>query len=91
MRAIVYLISDGALPSNIGRGYVVRRLVRRAIRTGRLLGINRDAVENLEGVFLPDLAEEVIKLSTKIDPDLKTRFPRILEELKREELRLFLH
>lgn len=87
MRAIVYLISDGALPSNIGRGYVVRRLVRRAIRTGRLLGIKRDAVENLEGVFLPVLAEEVIKISTKIDPEVKTRTPRILEELKREELR----
>ncbi|XP_047941748.1 alanine--tRNA ligase, chloroplastic/mitochondrial isoform X1 [Salvia hispanica] len=87
MRAIVYLISDGVFPSNIGRGYVVRRLIRRAVRTGRLLGIRRDGVGGLEGAFLPILAEEVIKLSTNIDPDLKTRTPRILEELKREELR----
>ncbi|KAG6413557.1 hypothetical protein SASPL_126271 [Salvia splendens] len=87
MRAIVYLISDGVFPSNIGRGYVVRRLIRRAVRTGRLLGIRRDGVGGLEGAFLPLLAEEVIKLSTNIDPDLKTRTPRILEELKREELR----
>ncbi|KAL1554487.1 alanine--tRNA ligase [Salvia divinorum] len=87
MRAIVYLISDGVFPSNIGRGYVVRRLIRRAVRTGRLLGIRGDGVGNLEGAFLPLLAEEVIKLSTNIDPDVKTRTPRILEELKREELR----
>ncbi|CAA0827742.1 Probable alanine--tRNA ligase- chloroplastic [Striga hermonthica] len=84
MRAIVYLISDGVFPSNIGRGYVVRRLIRRAIRTGRLLGIKGD----LEGgVFLPILANEVINLSTNIDPDVKSKTPRILEELKLEELR----
>lgn len=87
MRAIVYLISDGVFPSNIGRGYVVRRLIRRAVRTGRLLGIKGDGMGNLEGAFLPILAEEVIKLSANIEPDVKTRTPRILEELKREELR----
>ncbi|GFQ01884.1 probable alanine--tRNA ligase chloroplastic [Phtheirospermum japonicum] len=87
MRAMVYLISDGVFPSNIGRGYVVRRLIRRAVRTGRLLGIKGDGMGNLEGAFLPILAEEVINLSTSIDPDVKTKTPRILEELKREELR----
>ncbi|PIN25730.1 Alanyl-tRNA synthetase [Handroanthus impetiginosus] len=87
MRAIVYLISDGVFPSNIGRGYVVRRLIRRAVRTGRLLGIKGDGKGNLEGAFLPILAKEVINLSTNIDPDVKTRASRILEELKREELR----
>ncbi|KAH6777098.1 Alanyl-tRNA synthetase [Perilla frutescens var. frutescens] len=87
MRAIVYLISDGVFPSNIGRGYVVRRLIRRAVRMGRLLGIKGDGVGNLEGAFLPTLAKEVIKLSANIDPDVKTRTPRILEELTREELR----
>ncbi|KAK4477261.1 hypothetical protein RD792_016475 [Penstemon davidsonii] len=84
MRAIVYLISDGVFPSNIGRGYVVRRLIRRAVRIGRLLGIKGD---NIEGTFLPILAEEVIKLSTNIDPEVKTRTSRIIDELKREELR----
>ncbi|XP_035843037.1 alanine--tRNA ligase, chloroplastic/mitochondrial isoform X3 [Helianthus annuus] len=87
MRAIVYLISDGVFPSNIGRGYVVRRLIRRAVRTGRLLDIRGDENGNLEGAFLPIVAEKVIDLSSEIDPDLKSRKSRILEELKREELR----
>ncbi|KAL4572819.1 hypothetical protein LXL04_019605 [Taraxacum kok-saghyz] len=87
MRAIVYLLSDGVFPSNIGRGYIVRRLIRRAVRTGRLLGIKGDEPGNLEGAFLPIIAEKVIELSSEVDPDVKTRKSRILEELKREELR----
>lgn len=90
MRAVVYLISDGVFPSNIGRGYVVRRLIRRAVRTGRLLGIKGDGKGNLEGAFLPKIAETVIELSTHIDSEVKARTPRILEELKREELRFVL-
>ncbi|KAJ8767018.1 hypothetical protein K2173_012528 [Erythroxylum novogranatense] len=87
LRAVVYLLSDGVLPSNIGRGYVVRRLIRRAVRTGRLLGIKGDGKGNLEGAFLPAIAEKVIKLSTHIDSDVKARSTRILGELQREELR----
>ncbi|KAF3434815.1 hypothetical protein FNV43_RR21901 [Rhamnella rubrinervis] len=87
LRAIVYLISDGVVPSNIGRGYVVRRLIRRAVRTGRLLGIKGDGRGNLEGAFLPAIAEKAIELSTYVDVDVKDRASRILEELKREELR----
>lgn len=87
MRAVVYLISDGVIPSNIGRGYVVRRLIRRVVRTGRLLGIRGDCRENLEGAFLPAIAEKVIDLGTHIDSDVKARAPRILEEIKREEYR----
>ncbi|KAF7841684.1 alanine--tRNA ligase, chloroplastic/mitochondrial [Senna tora] len=87
MRAVVYLISDGVVPSNIGRGYVVRRLIRRVVRTGRLLGIKGDGLGNPEGAFLPAIAEKVVELSSLIDPDVKNRAPRIFEELKREELR----
>ncbi|KAJ0969390.1 hypothetical protein J5N97_022267 [Dioscorea zingiberensis] len=87
MRAVVFLISDGVLPSNIGRGYVVRRLIRRIVRIGRLLGIKGDGDQNSEGAFLPVLAESVIELSNHIDPLVKTRTTRILDELEREELR----
>ncbi|CAO2815706.1 unnamed protein product [Amaranthus hypochondriacus] len=87
VRAVVYLISDGVIPSNIGRGYVVRRLIRRAVRTGRLLGIKGDGKGNPEGAFLPVIAQKVIELSTEIDPDVRGQAPRILDELKREELR----
>lgn len=87
LRAVVYLISDGVVPSNIGRGYVVRRLIRRVVRTGRLLGIKGDGKGNLEGAFVPFIAQKVIELSNEIDPDVRNRAPRILEELRREELR----
>ncbi|XP_022140525.1 alanine--tRNA ligase, chloroplastic/mitochondrial isoform X1 [Momordica charantia] len=87
MRAVVYLISDGVAPSNIGRGYVVRRLIRRVVRTGRLLGIKGDGRGNIDGAFTPLIAEKVIALSTHIDEDVKGRAGRIIEELKREELR----
>ncbi|CAN6208093.1 unnamed protein product [Urochloa humidicola] len=87
MRAVVYLISDGVLPSNIGRGYVVRRLIRRVVRTGRLIGIRGDGHVNPEGAFLPSLAEVVINLSTQIDPDVESRRKSIIAELQREELR----
>ncbi|GFY94518.1 alanyl-tRNA synthetase, class IIc [Actinidia rufa] len=87
LRAIVYLLSDGVVPSNIGRGYVVRRLIRRAVRIGRLIGIKGDGRGNIEGAFLPSIAEKVIDLSTLIDSDVKARASRIMEELKREELR----
>ncbi|CAA7407678.1 unnamed protein product [Spirodela intermedia] len=90
MRAVVYLISDGVYPSNIGRGYVVRRLIRRVVRIGRLLGIKGDTDGNPEAPFLPVLAETVINLSSCIDPEVKANKPRIIEELKREELR-FIH
>ncbi|CAA7027721.1 unnamed protein product [Microthlaspi erraticum] len=86
MRAVVYLISDGVVPSNIGRGYVVRRLIRRAVRKGRSLGINGDGEGNLNGAFLPEVAEKVIELSTYIDSDVKVRASRIVEEIRQEEL-----
>ncbi|KAK9677495.1 hypothetical protein RND81_11G146800 [Saponaria officinalis] len=87
MRAVVYLISDGVVPSNIGRGYVVRRLIRRAVRTGRLLGIKGDGAGNPDGAFLPSIAQKAIELSSEIDQDVKRREVRITEELRREELR----
>ncbi|CAN0878784.1 Alanine--tRNA ligase, chloroplastic/mitochondrial [Linum grandiflorum] len=90
MRAIVYLLSDGVLPSNVGRGYVVRRLIRRAVRIGRLLGIKGDCEGNVEGAFLPAIAEIVMEMSSSIDPEVKEKESRIIGELQREELRFVL-
>lgn len=86
-RAVVYLISDGVTPSNIGRGYIVRRLIRRVVRMGRLLGIKGDGQGDVDGAFLPIIAEVVVKMSKNVDPDVQQNASRICDELLREEIR----
>lgn len=86
-RAVVYLISDGVTPSNIGRGYIVRRLIRRVVRMGRLLGIKGDGQGDVDGAFLPIIAEIVVKMSKNVDPEVQQNARRIFDELRREEIR----
>lgn len=79
IRSIVFMISDGILPSNEGRGYVLRRLLRRAARHGRLLGINH--------LFLYQLCDAVIKNSFNAYPELKENKDYIKKVVKIEEER----
>ena len=84
VRAVSYLISDGVYPSNVGRGYVVRRLIRRVVRCGRLLGVA--APEGTEA-FTPAIAAVAIEMGDACDPELKSRAAKVFDELEREELR----
>ena len=77
-RAVTYLVSDGVTPSNVGRGYVVRRLLRRVVMKGRLLGIPHP--------FLPAVSRVSISLSGDCDPDVARNADRVLAELEREEM-----
>ncbi len=77
IRSATFMISDGIMPTNEGRGYVLRRLIRRAARHGRLLGI--------EGRFLAALSETVIEGSRDGYPELEEKKEFILKVLNQEE------
>ena len=76
-RSVTFMISDGILPSNSGRGYVLRRLLRRACRHGKLLGI--------DGAFLVDLANTVIEGSKDGYPELEEKKEFIFNVIAKEE------
>lgn len=77
IRSATFMISDGIMPSNEGRGYVLRRIIRRAARHGRLLGI--------EGTFLADLSNTVIEGSKDGYPELEEKKDFIFNVLTQEE------
>lgn len=79
IRTATFLISDGVLPSNEGRGYILRRVLRRAARHGRLLGH--------KGIFLADLCETVIKENSSAYPELAERRDFIKKTIAVEEER----
>ncbi|MGB3368190.1 MAG: alanine--tRNA ligase [Acidaminobacteraceae bacterium] len=79
IRAVSFLVSDGVMPNNEGRGYVLRKLLRRAARHGKLLGI--------EGNFLVDLVDDVIKVSGDAYPELVQREEYIKKIIMIEEER----
>ena len=77
IRSVTFMISDGIMPSNNGRGYVLRRLLRRAARHGRLLGVH--------GTFLANLAQTVIDTSKDGYPELEEKKEVILRVITEEE------
>ncbi len=77
IRSATFMISDGIMPSNEGRGYVLRRIIRRAARHGRLLGI--------EGQFLANLGNTVIEGSKDGYPELEEKKDFIFNVLTQEE------
>ena len=77
IRAVSFLVGDGVLPSNEGRGYVLRRLLRRAARHGKLLGIKEN--------FLYKLVDEVIKVSGEAYPELVEKESYIKKVIRIEE------
>lgn len=79
VRSVVHMIADEIRASNIGRGYVLRRLIRRVVRHGRLIGI--------QGEFTPKVAETAIALSEAAYPSVRLREAQIKAELQREESR----
>ena len=77
IRSATFMVSDGIMPSNEGRGYVLRRLIRRAARHGRMLGIG--------GVFLAALSNTVITESSDGYPELEEKKEFIFKVLTQEE------
>jgi alanyl-tRNA synthetase len=77
VRASVFMLSDGVTPLNTGAGYVLRRLIRRAVRYGKLIGIEKD--------FTVSIAEIVIQNFGDFYPELKKQREAIFTELKKEE------
>jgi alanyl-tRNA synthetase len=77
VRSVVHMIADEIRASNVGRGYVLRRLIRRVVRHGRLIGIS--------GEFTTEVAETAISLSESAYPNVRQREAAIKAELQREE------
>jgi len=77
VRAVVNMIADGITAANMGRGYILRRLIRRVVRHGRLIGIS--------GEFTGQVAETAIALAEDVYPNLRERAHLIHTELHREE------
>ena len=79
VRSCTFIMADGVLPANEGRGYVLRRILRRAVRYGHELGI--------EGAFLHQLVPTVVALMQDAYPDLVSRQPLVIQAMQAEEER----
>jgi len=79
IRAATFLLTDGVSPSNEGRGYVLRRIIRRALRYGRKLGF--------DGAFLHTLVPSVVELMDDVYPEVRERRQVVTTQLRQEEER----
>ncbi len=79
MRAATFILSEGITPSNVDQGYILRRLIRRAIRHCKLIGIEKDSLDQL--------AEKVVEVYNGDYPELEKKRQFILDEVKKEEAR----
>ena len=77
IRALSFAIADGVLPSNEGRGYVIRRILRRAVRHGRLLGMDR--------AFLFRIVDSVVEIMGNAYPELREAYNHIVNVIHNEE------
>ncbi len=78
-RASAFLIADGVIPSNEGRGYVLRRIIRRAVRYGRVIGLNRP--------FMASVARSVVDEMSSVYPELSSASSFMAKVLEHEEVR----
>jgi len=78
-RAATFILAEKIVPKNVEQGYILRRLIRRSIRHGKLLGIEKE--------FLSELSDVIIKINSKDYPHLNENRKFILDELKKEELK----
>lgn len=79
VRAITFMVLDGIMPNNEGRGYVLRKILRRAYRHGKLL--------NIDGIFLTDLVDDVVNISKEAYPELVEKKDFIKKVIALEENR----
>ena len=79
IKSSTFILAEGLSPSNIGRGYVLRRLIRRAVRYGKLLGIGKN--------FTAEIAKVVVEMYVDVYPELKRNQDFIFSELGKEEER----
>jgi alanyl-tRNA synthetase len=77
LKAATFMVADGVVPSNVERGYILRRLIRRAIRQGKILGIEKDFTSQIAKVVIGEYGEPY--------PELEKNKEKIFEELQKEE------